>query len=311
MVAAVGEPAGGVGLGDGGAGGPGGGAERVIGACSGSAERLLDLREGVLDWVEVRRVGRQVDELGASCLDGSARAVGVVGAQVVGDDDLARSEGRCEDMADVALEPGAGHAAIEPHQRADAVEGQRRDHGLVLAGVPRRCRVGALPTRGPGVRRRVAEVAPRLVKEDQVDGRDPCHLGSPGLPHGRVLLARPQRLFLRVQPSRVSARLIVAVLTRQPDTSRHQEQWSASVASARSASRSGNAAGNPAVFTATAPGTGRRARPPVSRFSRTHRSIVGTDTSNRAATSSRGRPASTAPITRSRRSSEYAFIPSA
>jgi hypothetical protein len=113
---------------------------------------------------------------------------------------------------------------------------------------------------------------------------------------------------LRVHPSRASARLIVAVLTPQPDASRHQEQWSASVASACPTSRSGSAACKPAVFTATDPGTGRRDSPPVSRFSRTHRSIVGTDTSKRAATSSRGRPASTARITRSRRSSEYAFI---
>ncbi len=109
----------------------------------------------------------------------------------------------------------------------------------------------------------------------------------------------------------MSARLIVAVLTCQPDASRHQEQWSASVASACPANRSGNTACKPVVFTATEPGTGRRVSPPVSRFSRTQRSIVGTDTSKRAATSSLGRPASTARITRSRRSSEYAFIPTA
>jgi hypothetical protein len=109
----------------------------------------------------------------------------------------------------------------------------------------------------------------------------------------------------------VSARLIVAVLTSKPDASRHHAHCSASVASACSASRSGSAASSPAVFTAAGPGTGRRAKPPVSRFSRTHRSIVGTDTSKRAATSSRGRPASTARTTRSRRSSEYAFMPPA
>ena len=74
------------------------------------------------------------------------------------------------------------------------------------------------------------------------------------------------------------------------------------------ANRAGSASRSPAVFTATRPGTGRRAKPPVSRFSRTHRSIVGTDTSNRTATSSRRSPRSTAPITRSLRSSEYAFI---
>jgi len=91
----------------------------------------------------------------------------------------------------------------------------------------------------------------------------------------------------------VSARLIVAVLTSTPDASCHQEQCSANVASACSASRSGSAAITAAVFTATGPGTGFGARLPVSRFNRSHRMIVGTDTTNLAATSSRGVPIAT------------------
>jgi hypothetical protein len=59
-VAAVGEPAAGVGRGDGGEGVPGGDAEGLVGARGGAAEGLLDLAEGVLDGVEVRGVGRQV-----------------------------------------------------------------------------------------------------------------------------------------------------------------------------------------------------------------------------------------------------------
>ena len=47
-VAAVGEPAVSVSLGDGGEGGPGGGAEVVVGAGLGAAEGLLDLGEGRL-----------------------------------------------------------------------------------------------------------------------------------------------------------------------------------------------------------------------------------------------------------------------
>ena len=101
------------------------------------------------------------------------------------------------------------------------------------------------------------------------------------------------------------------MLTSKPDTSRHHAHWSAKVASACVANRSASTTDSPLVFTATGPGTGRRARPPVSRFSRTHRSIVGTETSKRDATSSRGRPVSTARITRSRRSSEYALMPPA
>jgi hypothetical protein len=106
----------------------------------------------------------------------------------------------------------------------------------------------------------------------------------------------------------VSARLIVAVLTDTPETPRHQAHCSSSVASACSTSRSGNAAITASVFTATGPGTGFRARLPVSRFSRSHRVIVADDTSYVSATSSRGVPIATARTTRSRRSSEYAFM---
>jgi hypothetical protein len=83
------------------------------------------------------------------------------------------------------------------------------------------------------------------------------------------------------------------------------------VASARAASRAGNAASSGSVFTPAGPGTGFGARPPVSRRWRSHRSIVGTDTANRHATSSRAIPLSTAATTRHRRSSEYGFMPRA
>ena len=62
------------------------------------------------------------------------------------------------------------------------------------------------------------------------------------------------------------------------------------------------------IFTAGGRGTGFGASPPVSRFCRSHRSILGTDTANIAATSSRGVPIATARTTRSRRSSEYGFM---
>ena len=104
------------------------------------------------------------------------------------------------------------------------------------------------------------------------------------------------------------AAVIVAVLTVTPDASRHQVQWSTSGASACSTNRSGSAAITASVFTATGPGTGFEARLPVSHFNRSHRVIVADDTANVPATSSRGVPIATARTTRSRRSSEYAFM---
>src|SRR5688572_25080077 len=114
-VATVSEPASSVGGRDGGEGGPSGDAQGLVGARLGTAERLLDLQESVLDRVEVRRVGRQVAEPGAARLDGSSRPPAVVGAEVVGDDDLTRPERGHENVADVALEAGTRHAAVEAH----------------------------------------------------------------------------------------------------------------------------------------------------------------------------------------------------
>src|SRR5215471_13248295 len=167
-VAAVGEPAGDIGLGDGGKGGPGGGPEVVVGAGLGTAEAVFDLGEGFLDWVEVGRVGRQRQEVGTTRLDGGADSRAVMGAEVVGDDDLARAESRGEAEPDVPQEAGGRHRPIEPQRRPDTVKGQRRNHGLVLAAIDRCGRVGALATRRPGVRRRVPEVAAGLIQEYQV-----------------------------------------------------------------------------------------------------------------------------------------------
>jgi hypothetical protein len=92
-VGTVGEPAGDVGGGDGGESGPGGGAEGVIGAGVRASEELFDRGEGVLDRIEVRGVGGQGQEASAACLDGRAEGRVVMGGEVVGDDDLAWSEG--------------------------------------------------------------------------------------------------------------------------------------------------------------------------------------------------------------------------
>src|SRR3712207_5194641 len=100
--AAVGEPAGGVGCGDGGEGGPGGGAEVGVGARFGAAGGVLDLGEGLLERIEVGGVGRQRQEAGAGGLDGGADGRAVVGLEVVGDDDLARAERGGQEEADVA-----------------------------------------------------------------------------------------------------------------------------------------------------------------------------------------------------------------
>src|SRR5438045_2276448 len=180
----------------------------------------------------------------------------MVGLEVVGHDDVARTEAGREHVANVALEAGRGHGAIEPQPWPDPVQGEGSNNGFVLAAVDRRGGVRSLPPRRPSVARRVPQMAPGLIHEDQILGADRRDFGPPSRASGLVPFAGAQRLFFRVWCNRASARLMVAVLTSTPDASRHQAHCSANVPSARSVSRSGKAAMSAPSFTAGGPGTG-------------------------------------------------------
>src|SRR3954466_15159520 len=93
--AAVGEPTGGVAGSDGGEGVPGRGAQVVVGPGPSAPQSVLDLGEGFLDGIEVGRVGREPQETGTTLLDGGTNGRAAMGGEIVGDDDLARAEGRC------------------------------------------------------------------------------------------------------------------------------------------------------------------------------------------------------------------------
>ena len=96
------------------------------------------------------------------------------------------------------LEADGRHRAIEPQQGADAFEGQGCDHGLVLAAISRRGRVGTLAHWCPGVGRGVPQVAAGLVQEDQILGIDRGDRLTPGRAGRLVAFLRPQRLFFRL-----------------------------------------------------------------------------------------------------------------
>ena len=272
---------------------------------------LLDLGERLLNGVEVGRVGGQRQEAGAARLDGSPHGRAVMRAEIVGD----RRPG-----------PGAalarGSAGYSPTKRAVVIAPSNRSSGPM----PSRVRAATTVLFSPRLAGAVAYAAGHAAPGHRsacTPGGCRSHPGRPDppaerrhlLPPGRarrlVPLARPYGLFFRVWSSRVSARLIVAVLTATPDASCHQEQCSSNVASARSASRSGSAAMHGVRLHRHRPRHRLRRQPSRSCFNRSHRSMVGNDTSNSPPPSSRGCPRSTALTTRSRKSSEYGFIPTA
>ena len=58
------------------------------GSLGGLTEQRLELREGHLDRIEIRRIGRQIEELGAGKLDPLSNAIDLVSWQIVHDDDV-------------------------------------------------------------------------------------------------------------------------------------------------------------------------------------------------------------------------------
>lgn len=62
-------------------------------SCGGLAQQMLELGEDLFDWVEVGRVFRQEEELGACRTDGPADSMPLVAAEVIHDDDVVRPQG--------------------------------------------------------------------------------------------------------------------------------------------------------------------------------------------------------------------------
>src|SRR5205823_8397684 len=102
QVAAVGEEAARVAGCHGPPGLPDGRADGCVGPGLVAPELGLQLREALLDRVQVRRVPGQEPQLSPAGFDRRARRVAVVGAQVVGDDDLARSEEHTSELQSLA-----------------------------------------------------------------------------------------------------------------------------------------------------------------------------------------------------------------
>ncbi len=99
-------------------------------------EQSLQLGEDLLDRIEVRAVGRKVEQLGPDRLDGLGHARHLVGLQVVEDDGVARSEHGHERVVDVGSEACAvgGSVAQGGGTQAITAQGGADGGGLVLMG---------------------------------------------------------------------------------------------------------------------------------------------------------------------------------
>src|SRR6516162_6227802 len=99
------------------------------GARIGFAQQGLELGEDLLDRVEVGRVTRQEEQLGAHAADQLANRLALVAAEVVHDDNVAGAEGGDQELFDVSAEAGAVDRPVDDAGGGDPVAAQCRQKG--------------------------------------------------------------------------------------------------------------------------------------------------------------------------------------
>ncbi len=160
---------------------------------------MFEFGEDLLDGVQVGRVFRQEEELGAGRAYGVTNGAPLVAAEIVHDDDVARPQGWDENLLDVEPERLAVDRTIEQPWGINAIvtESGQESHGL-----PATLRnLGRQPpaARPPSPKRRHVSLGPGLIDEDQADGLDPALARGPLRPPprdvGTILFAGEHGFF--------------------------------------------------------------------------------------------------------------------
>ena len=99
------------------------------GALLGVAHPVLDLGEGLLDRIEVRRVRRQEPQPRPGLADRSADGLALVAAEVVEDDEVAGPERRHQVLLDLGLEGALVDRPVEHARCAQPVPTQASQQG--------------------------------------------------------------------------------------------------------------------------------------------------------------------------------------
>src|SRR5215218_3163522 len=116
------------------------------------ANEVLDLRKRLLDRVEVRRVGRQVEDPCARSLDQLPHRLALVDGEVVHHHHIPLAEGGHEHLPQIALEHRAVGPALDHHRGPHPGEGHAREQRRVLAPVSRHRAIRPLAPRRIGVK---------------------------------------------------------------------------------------------------------------------------------------------------------------
>src|SRR5215216_767211 len=138
--------------------------QRLAHACALLAYEGLDLGEGLLYGIQVRRVGRQEQEICSPGFDELSYPLWPVSPEPIEHHHLPLTKRGGQKVLHVSLEGLGIRGSFYGHRLSHRTfEGNRSDEGGVLAAVSRNLAVGPLSPRSPGVEAHHGGVKARLV----------------------------------------------------------------------------------------------------------------------------------------------------
>lgn len=163
------------------------------------AHPVLDLGKGLLDRIEVWRVGWQIPEPGTGSLDHLPDSRRLMTSEIIHDDDIAGLQHRDELLLDIGAEALAVDRAVEDARRCKPIAAQRAQEGQRAPVAVRSQATQPLALGAPTAQRSHVGLDPGLIDEDQAPRIKTRLPGSPSPTSagniGASLLKGEQRFF--------------------------------------------------------------------------------------------------------------------
>ncbi len=132
-----------------------------------------------------------------------------MGAQVVHHHDLPRLQTWDKELFDVDFKGRGIGRSLQDHGGSHALQRERGDQRRILAAIARHTAFSALSFRGSCIDGCERDIRTALIHKDELGCWQWAYFCSPGGSLLLVALTGTHRFFLRVQPTRRMARLIV------------------------------------------------------------------------------------------------------
>lgn len=129
---------------------------------------MLDLGEGLLDWIEVRRIGRQEQEPGSGPLNGPPDGFALMAAEVVHHHDVSMLKNGCQLLLGIGLKARAIDGPIKDARSGEPVHTQRTDEGQRAPTAMRSIGAQALALRPPAAQGSHIGFDPGLIDEHEL-----------------------------------------------------------------------------------------------------------------------------------------------